>query len=42
MYRIFAILRPAACASQAQAKVDEMQAVGLGQDLTPRLVMLWL
>jgi hypothetical protein len=35
MYRKFGILLLAACASQAQAKVDEMQAVRLGQDLTP-------
>ena len=35
MYRKFGILLLAACASQAHAKVDEMQAVRLGQDLTP-------
>ncbi|HAW25210.1 MAG TPA: DUF1329 domain-containing protein [Pseudomonas sp.] len=35
MYRKFGILLLAACASQAQAKVDDMQAVRLGQDLTP-------
>ncbi|ANF24600.1 DUF1329 domain-containing protein [Stutzerimonas stutzeri] len=35
MYRKFGILLLAACASQAYAKVDEMQAVRLGQDLTP-------
>ncbi len=35
MYRKFGILLLAACASQAHAKVDEIQAVRLGQDLTP-------
>jgi hypothetical protein len=35
MYRKFGILLLAACAGQAHAKVDEMQAVRLGQDLTP-------
>ena len=35
MYRKFGILLLAACASQAQAKVDEAQAARLGQDLTP-------
>ncbi|WP_019339759.1 DUF1329 domain-containing protein [Stutzerimonas stutzeri] len=35
MYRKFGILLLAACASQAQAKVDDTQAVRLGQDLTP-------
>ena len=35
MYRKFAVLLLALCASQAQAKVDEAQAARLGQDLTP-------
>ncbi|WP_417792044.1 DUF1329 domain-containing protein [Stutzerimonas xanthomarina] len=35
MYRKFGILLLAVCASQAQAKVDDLQAVRLGQDLTP-------
>ena len=35
MYRKFAVLLLALCASQAQAKVDETQAARLGQDLTP-------
>ncbi|MFL9814159.1 DUF1329 domain-containing protein [Stutzerimonas sp. VN223-3] len=35
MFRKFGILLLAACASQAQAKVDETQAARLGQDLTP-------
>lgn len=35
MYRKLGILLLAACASQVQAKVDEAQAVRLGQDLTP-------
>lgn len=35
MYRKLGILLLAACASQAQAKVDEAQAARLGQDLTP-------
>ena len=35
MYRKFGILLLAACAGQAQAKVDDIQAVRLGQDLTP-------
>ena len=35
MYRKFGILLLAACVSQAHAKVDDQQAVRLGQDLTP-------
>jgi len=35
MYRKFGILLLAACASQAQARVDDTQAMRLGQDLTP-------
>jgi hypothetical protein len=35
MYRKFGILLLAACAGQAQAKVDETHAARLGQDLTP-------
>lgn len=35
MYRKIGILLLAACASQAQARVDETQAMRLGQDLTP-------
>lgn len=35
MFRKFGVLLLAACACQAQAKVDEAQAARLGQDLTP-------
>lgn len=35
MYRKLGILLLAVCANQAQARVDESQAVRLGQDLTP-------
>ncbi|MCJ0972034.1 DUF1329 domain-containing protein [Pseudomonas sp. PS1] len=35
MFRKFGILLLAACASQAQAKVDESEAARLGRDLTP-------